>query len=154
MTPNRLLRDVANRDERWREAAEGIVNVGWGLAEQRDYWGIRIADAVILERTSLGRVSQQLDEASYFHQQVLGVTSGILESLRGEDCDEALVRRVAYVCLRNGKNRVRTEKHRRRHLANYQGRVSLLRSTANIGLGCLEPRDLSLDDLWYDKEEL
>jgi hypothetical protein len=154
MTTNRLLKDVANRDERWREAAEGIVEAGWGLDDQGEYWGVRIADAVVLERTSLDRVSQQLSIASYWHEQVAEATGGVLESLRGGDCDEALARRVAYVSLRRGKNRVRTEAHHRRHLADYEGRISLLHATANMGLGHLEARDLGLDNLWYDMGEL
>jgi len=114
---------------------------------------VRIADAVVVGRTSPERVSQHLGEASELHREALEVSNGDIDSLNTDDWTEALGRAMAYLSLRNGKNRVRTENHRRRHLANYQARVAMLHSTANIGLGRLEARDLGLDDLWYDMEE-
>jgi hypothetical protein len=155
MTTNRLER-ITSYDDRWNEAVHGVLIYGWGWNTQVDYWGVRIADAVVVGRTNLDRVSQQLSDASTLYREALEISEevGGLDSLGTDDWAEALVRAMAYQSLRSGKNRVRTDNHRKHHLAAYQGRVSLLHSGANIGLGRLERRDLGLDDLWYDKEEL
>lgn len=153
MTNERLLNDVVSHEERWAETLTGIIQDQWSFKEQVEYFGIRIADAVVLGRTSLERVSRQLSDASGLWQEAILASDGNIASLREEDSAEALARELAYSCLRNGKNQVKDERRRRLHLAGYQARVSLLNSMANTGLGRLEARDLGLDNLWYDKEE-
>lgn len=146
---------IVSYDERWNEAVHGALLLGWDWREQVEYWGVRIADAVVVGRTTLERVSQQLSDASRLHREAQGLVymSGGLENLATDDWAEAIVRAMKYQSFRDGKNRVKTERHYRRHLAQYQGRVTMLHSMANTGLGRLERRDLGLDDLWYDEGE-
>lgn len=138
---------------RWTEATHEIVAGNWGIEDQATYYGIRIADAVVLGRTTLARVSDRLAMASLLDDEAVTLSGGDILSLSGDNLLEAMARRLSYRSFREGKRRVKDDNHFRRHKLNYDGRIRRLHAQAS-GLGRLEARDLNLDDIWYDEGEV
>lgn len=149
---DKKLELIALGEGRWTEAAREIIWGNWGVEDQAEYYGIRIADAVVLGRTTLDRVSDRLAMASLLHDEAITLAGGDILSLGGDDLMEAMARRLSYRSFREGKRRVKNEERLQLHKIGYNRRVRILQAQS-AGLGRSEARDLHLDNMWYDEGE-
>lgn len=126
MSYERQLTDIALGQELWAEATFEMLQEGWDVAEQAEFYGMALAEAVLRHELDINDLRTMVDEANELDKEAVEASGGDIENLRDADYFEASARRIGHHAAKFGYQLTKSEERRYIQGLRYVRRMSLI----------------------------